>query len=395
MNRDSIAKKLGVERLEDYIIDEFLIGKREGDILLEAIFRESKMDLEESKSDEIRIVGILGELIKIKNEFSYTTNNYFSHIIQEAKDYASNIALDVFDEKDELNNLAKYILDIYDFKKTKNFIVEGQLLKIRENSRKYHLKLNYILKSKIYFDFLNDNCKIDRYNWNWLSFENGLIRVLGNHTLEKLSLEANYRLKNETFEINKNREIEDLQTQNKREKDNFENRKNREVDDLKSEIKDLKREIGQLNTEIEMRTNFHNKYYYDSQVMISNTYVGDNLPFLLYLYNFLKINNLFSYGWSYFYSCMIIGNKEMIPLKSSKKQNFIGRIFFHFKDYLILHYKDESFKFLQSKFLINESPITENFRTNHMKTKFDSNDEPELVIIDEFFAKQKKIYIKM
>jgi hypothetical protein len=30
-----------------------------------------------------------------------------------------------------------------------------------------------------------------------------------------------------------------------------------------------------------------------------------------------------------------------------------------------------------------------------MKTKFDSNDEPELVIIDEFFSKQKKIYIKM
>lgn len=373
MNRDSIAKKLGVERLEDYIIDEFLIGKREGDILLEAIFKESKMDLEESKSDEIRIVGILAELIKIKNEFSYTTNNYFSHIIQEAKDYASNIALYVFDEKDELNNLAKYILDIYDFKKTKNFIVEGQLLKIRENSRKYHLILNYIPMAKIHFDFLNDKCKVDRYVWNWQNFENGLIKVLGNHAIEKFSLESDYKLKNEIFEINKNSE----------------------VDNLQRKIKDLNSEIGQLNKEIEMRTNFHNKYYYDSQIIISNTYIGDNLPFLFNLYNFLKINNLFSYGWSYFYSCMIIGNNEMISLKSSKKQNFIGRIFFHFKDYLILHYKDESFKFLQSKFLINESPITENFRTNHMKTKFDSTDEPELVIIDEFFSKQKKIYNKM
>lgn len=373
INRASIAKKLGVERLEDYIIDEFLIGKSEGDILVEAIFKESKMDLDQIRTDEIKIVRILSELIKIKNEFSDTNNNYFSHIIKDAKDFASNTLLDVINEKDELNNLAKYILDFWDFKKNRNFVVKGQLLKIRENSRKYHLILNYISKSKIYFDFLNDNCKIDRYTWNWLNFENGLIKVLGNHAIEKISLESDYKLKNETIALHKNRE----------------------VDDLKSEIKDLKREISQLNKEIEYRTNFHNKYYYDSEVIISDTYLGDNLPFLFNLYYFLKKNNLFSYGWSYFYSCMIIGNKEMIPLKSSKKQNFIGRILFHFKDYLILHYKDESFKFLQSKFLINEAPITENFRTNHMKTKYDSNDEPELVAIDEFFAKQKKIYIKM
>ncbi|WP_035673080.1 hypothetical protein [Flavobacterium sp. 83] len=373
MDRDSIAKKLGVERLEDYIIDEFLIGKSEVDVVLEVVFKESKEDLDQIRTDEIKIVRILSELIKIKNEFSDTNNNYFSHIIKDAKDFASDTLLDVINEKDELNNLAKYILDFWDFKKTRNFVVKGQLLKIRENSRKYHLILNYISKSKIYFDFLNDNCKIDRYTWNWLNFEQGLIRVLGNHAVEKISLDSDYKLKKETFELHTNREVEDL----------------------KSELKDLKREIGQLNKEIEIRTNVHNKYYYDTQVMISDTYIGDNLPFLFNLYNFLKSNNLFSYGWSYFYSCMIIGNNEMIPLKSSKKQNFIGRIFFHFKDYLILHYKDESFKFLQSKFLINESPITENFRTNHMKTKFDFNDEPELVVIDEFFAKQKKIYIKM
>lgn len=395
INRASIANKLGVERLEDYIIDEFVIGKREGEILLETIFQESKMDLEEIKDDKIKIVAVLADLIKIKKEFSQYTNNYFFHIIQEAKEYASNLSLKISNEEDELNNLAKYIIDIYDFKKTNDFIVELQLVKIRENSRKYHLISNFVSKAKIYFDFLNDKCKIDRYTWDWLNFENGLVRVLGDHTLEKISLEANYKLKNETFEILKNREIEDLQTQNIRESEIFANRKNREVDNLKSDIEDLKREIDQLNKEIELRNNFHNKYYYDSQVMISNTYIGDNLPFLFNLYNFLKMNNLFSYGWSYFYSCMVIGNNEMISLKSSKKQNFIGRIFFHFKDFLILHYKDESFKFLQSKFLINESPITENFRTNHMKTKFDSNDEPELVIIDEFFSKQKKIYIKM
>jgi hypothetical protein len=373
INRASIAKKLGVERLEHYIIDEFVIGKREGEILLETIFKESKMDLDEIKSDEIKTVRVLLELIKIKNEINVSTSNYFSHIIQEAKEYASNLSLTISNDEDELNNLAKYILDTNDFRKTNDFIVEGQLLKIRENSRKYHLILNYTSKAKIYFDFLNDKCKIDRYTWNWLNFENGLIRVLGEHAIEKISLEANYKLKNETFEI----------------------QKNREVDNLINEVKDLKREIDQLNKEIELRNNFHNKYYYDSQVMISNTYIGDNLPLLFNLYNFLKMNNLFSYGWSYFYSCMIIGNNEVIPLKSSKKLNFIGRIFFYFKDFLILHYKDDSFKFLQTKFLINEAPITENFRTNHMKTKFDANDEPELVIIDKFFTKQKKIYIKM
>lgn len=203
INRASIANKLGVERLEDYIIDEFVIGKREGEILLETIFKESKMDLEEIKDDKIKIVAVLADLIKIKKEFSHYTNNYFFHIIQEAKEYASNLSLKISNEEDELNNFAKYIIDIYDFKKTNDFIVELQLLKIRENSRKYHLILNYTSKAKIYFDFLNDKCKIDRYTWNWINFENGLIRVLGEHAIEKISLEANYKLKNETFEIQK------------------------------------------------------------------------------------------------------------------------------------------------------------------------------------------------
>jgi hypothetical protein len=331
INRDSIAEKLGVERLEDYIINEYLIGKSEGGIVVRDSFKNSQMDLEEIKSEEVKIAHVLSELIKIKAEFGATNNSYFTHLTEEVKDYNLNKSLDVISERDELNNLAKYILDIYDFKKTSSIVVEGQLLEIRKNSRRHHITLEYISKSKTHFNFLNDKCKVDRYTWNWLNFENGLISVLGNYTLEKLSLESNYKLKSEAFEIHKKSE----------------------VDDLKSEIKDLKREIDLLNKEIDMRTNFHNKYYYDSQIMISNTYVGDNLPFLFNLYNFLKTNNLFSYGWSYFYSCMVIGNNEMISLKSSKKQNFIGRIFFHFKDNLILHYKDESFKFLQSKFLIN------------------------------------------
>lgn len=92
---------------------------------------------------------------------------------------------------------------------------------------------------------------------------------------------------------------------------------------------------------------------------------------------------------------MIIGNYEMIPLITSKKLNFLGRIFYHLCDYLILQYKDESFRFLQSKFLINDQTISDNFRANHMKTTYDKKDNPELIFIDDFFERQKKIYLKI
>jgi hypothetical protein len=57
MNRD-IALKTRSRRLEDYIIDEFFISKRE-EIYYWKRFLESKMHFEESKSDEIRMIFVL------------------------------------------------------------------------------------------------------------------------------------------------------------------------------------------------------------------------------------------------------------------------------------------------------------------------------------------------
>jgi hypothetical protein len=144
-----------------------------------------------------------------------------------------------------------------------------------------------------------------------------------------------------------------------------------------------------------MMNDHFNKYYYNTQTIINNTYFGDNQPFLLNLFNFLKRNNLFQYSWSYFYSCLIEGNTEIIPLETSAKNvKPIGRLFYHLKHLLVKPYKDEPEKFIRSKFYINNEPLSSYFFTNHVYKKADSEFLPLIAEIDDFFEIQKKTYLK-
>lgn len=371
MDRESLAKKYNVNRLEDYVIEEFNVGKNEAETLCNEYFENSLAAIEKIEDNDIKVFKILIELLNIKKEFSFENNN-FGHIIREAKEYIPHNSLTPRSENEEIEHLAKYVLDYYDFIKLPQWRVTVQLKRIRKNSKQYHITLNIISKSQIYFDNLNELQKFDDYVWGWSNFENGLHKIFNKHRIDKIEYESDFELKIKLLDINKNFEIKQL----------------------KDELKDANKKIIELNEKHEFVTNYHDKYYYNSQIIINNTFFGDNTPFLFNLFNFLKKNNLYNYGWSYFHSCMVIGNYEMILLNKPKKSNFIGRIFYHLSNYLILHFKENPMLFIKAKFLIDENEITDSFKNNHMKPNYDKMDDPELEIVDDFFEKQKKIYLK-
>jgi hypothetical protein len=372
-NRESIAKKFGVERLEDYIKEEFLKGKAEAEIEFDKFIIETSDDLQIDEKEDVLKHKVLFQIATYKTIVNKLNNEYFFQMIQQSKEYFSYPLTRTFSENDQLDRLAKYILDYYDFKSTPNHIVESQLLKIKEKSAIYHSCLHYISYSIRLFEILNDKCKIEGFTWDWFNFEDGLLKVLTNHTIEIIAIKGDYEAKIKILEFNNKSGI----------------------DSLTNKIQNLKEDIKNEINKNEFLTEFQKKYYENSPIDITQTYFGDNLPFLFNLFNFLKRNNLLQFGWSYFYSCMITGNNEMIPLKKPKKLNFIGRIFYHLTDYLVLQYKEQPLQFLKSKFLIDENYITDSFKNNHMKPNFDKIDEPELMIVDDFFEKQEKIYLKM
>lgn len=371
--RDCIADRIGFKNLEEFIISEFNNGKDEAIAKFDEYILEFNKNIQDIEDDDVKVTVILSEIARNKKDIDKLNSSYFFKIINESNEYYSNQVNSEFNETDEAVRFAKYFINYYDLKGIPNSLVESQLVMIKDYSSLYHSSINYISTSNRLFDILNDICKIEEFTWDWLNFEDGLVKVLIKHTHQLISIKENCKLEIEKFEV----------------------KKNFEIDSLKTEIKYLNEDKKALKNEIVMKDSFFDKYYFKSNVFIAQTYFGDNTPFLINLFNFLKKNNLLDYGWSYFYSCMIVNNDEMIPLNKPKKLNFIGRIFYHLTDYLILQYKEQPLQFLKSKFLIDGNYITDSFKNNHMKPYFDKFDDPELMNVDDFFEKQEKIYLKM
>lgn len=362
MNIQLLTEKLGTDNLQQYIVDEYTKGKEEAESKLEGSFSKLNEELDKVETEEAKILRILSTIIRLKKTIDSSYNSELHILKAKAKEFTSNNSLDISTPKEELQNFAKYYLAFLEFQNTPYWLVLHKLQKLRNNSLTFHLQNGLTTELKYYFETLNSICKIDSFIWNLTTFDDGLIKVLLKFSLDKIEYTNNYK-----FEIEK----------------------------LKSDIKNFEEEITRLKGEIEFRTDFHNKYYYDSQTNIKNTYFGDNQPFLLNLYNFLKSNNVLSGGWSYFYSCMEIGNNEMLFLNTTKNMKFIGRVFYHLRDFLILHFKDDSEKFIRSKFYINSEPLSPHFFKNHVYVKVDKELNPFIEEIDVFFDKQKKIYLKM
>lgn len=371
-NRETLKYILKVENLEDYIFDQYILGKRDAEFLVNEEIKKLKIKIEESDDDEIIVNNILSDLIYLKKIYDSTSINEYFEIINGAKEKALNEKIDLSVEYNEIKNISNFILEFYETRQLTYIKYTLRIKNTRESSKNFNAVLILISEADFLFKILNNLYKFQEFEWSWENFEKGLIEVLNKNLENKRIAEIDKKYELQLFELKHKSDTENA----------------------KSKIDSLNLEISSLNKKNENILEVYNKYYFETQTIISNTYFGDNQPFLFNVFNFLKRNNLLSYGWSYFYSCLILGNNEMIPLTSSKKLNFIGRIFYNLKDYLILEYKDEAFKFIQSKFLINEVPISDNFRTNHMKTIFNKEDDSELLLIDDFFEESKKIYLK-
>lgn len=371
MDRQSLAEKFKVDKIEDYIISEFNVGKDEAEVFIEDIINEAIDTFQKTENLEIRKAKVLFSLITLKKEFCSVKNNFFSFMTKESIYYKKQTPIRI-DSQLDVTKFAEFILDYYDFTKKSNISINFDLKQIRQQSRLYHMYSNLHFKSFVYFDILNEISPLEDYKWEWNNFELGLSKFLLMKGLDKIQYLSDCQLQNELWEIEKKHEIESLVI---------------EIADLQGKVKDS-------NAAVERYKEHHDKFYYNSQIIPNNTFFGDNTPFLFNLFNFLKKNNLYNYGWSYFHSCMEMGNHEMIPLNKPKKSNFIGRIFYHLSNYLILHFKDSPMQFIKAKFLIDENEITDSFKNNHMKPNYDKRDDPELEIVDDFFEKQKKIYLK-
>lgn len=372
MNIETLAKRLGTDNLEQYIIDEYIKGKEDAVLSIEDFLLQFNEEINKIESEDVKTTTILNLISTVKKSIDLSYNNELYLLITKAKNFASNNSINISTEKEELLNFSKYYLAFFNFQKTSDWLVQQKLKELRNSSNTFHLQTGIVSKLSYYFDLLNDICKIDSFTWSWETFEDGLIKVFQKFNFDKMDSEIKHEA-----------EIEILN-----------HRTDHKVDILKTEIKDLEREISLIKGEIDFLDNFYKKFYYDTIVEIRETYFGDNLPFILNLFNFLKSNNLLSTGWSYFYSCMTMGNTEEIVLKNSKNAKFIGRVFYHLRDFLILHFKDDPEKFICSKFHINFEPLGPHFFKNHVNIKIDKELNPFIEEIDAFFEKQKKIYLK-
>lgn len=373
IDRVGIATELGGAALEEIIVDQILNGKNDAIKVLSIFIDDLKKCINDNINDDVLVFKIIGDLVMLKKELYTNGYNEFLQLKNNAFKFNKVILSSSISDDDQLRLIANYFLDFHDFNKSNNRYLKIQIHRIREISRYYYLEIDLMKQSSLFFDILNDKCKIDDYHWNWGSFERNVVKVISEHALQMISIKNNCNLEIDLMKLDKDRNSEKL---------------NDKIGNLQEKIISLENKNDYVN-------DYFNKYYFNNQIQICNTYFGDNTPFLLNLFNFLKKNNMLDYSWSYFHSCMVLGNNEMISLISFKKNTFTGYFLLKLKDYLVMQYQDNYFEFYKSKFLINGTTISDSFKRNYFKKDFDNQMMPELDKIDVFFKEQQKIYLKL
>ena len=368
MDRKSLAEKFKVDKLEDYIISEFHAGKVEAEIAVKDYLEKVIVDVQKTEDTEVKFYKIIDNIISNKTTFYGVEKNYFNLIIRET---TLNYGLIHRETIADPEKFALFLLDYLELKNLSSRSIGNLIGNVKSDSILYHSSIFYKLNSIILFDLLNSlDVKQDSYKWDWTNVEVGLVSLLKNQIISKRDDQDDFEYKIRSLE-NKNRS---------------------EISKLDNEIKNLNSNLIQSINKFTFYEEANKKYYFNSEIIISNTYFGDNVPFLFNLYAFLRSYNLIKYSWSYFYLCMNVDNNEMIFLEKSKKLNFLGRIFFHLGSYLIIPYNENVFQFIMSKFLINGERIGPKFKNNHMSPDYDKEIEEEVVKVDKFFIEQGKKY---
>lgn len=373
MDVKKIEKHLKVENLESYIVDLIIDSKIDAESKADTLIDELKLLINKNHSKkELLSIALISNLVYVRKIIYNNENTNFDFYINNFKGGFFNI-FKKENNNNYKNDLAKFIIKtIGSFELSELFTI-GKFERLKTEIPSYYFRDYLLDKLPNFFIELNELNLIKDFNWSISTLEAGISELYKDLYLKYESQINQLGLKIE-FENKKY----------KSEKDHFDYR----IDRLNSEL-----EISK-NT-IEYYKDYTKKYLENQPYYVQNTYFGDNLPFLINVYNFLvKHQLLIATSWSYFYCCFVIEEKEIINLTSKGNLKLIGRVFYNLQDFLLPKYKNDFNEFLMNKFYVNEKPINQNFFKNHMRPIFDEIQYSELIEVDNFFLKQKEIYLK-
>ncbi len=374
MNIQYIERELGASCIRTFLRDEIKKGKEDAEKKLSALIEPFLKSIENPDlQNEVKLIKITSELVFFNkiifnnsiSNFSFFTNNY--------KNISAYNLNNTVTEQINFDDLVDYILKFYDFNRTQDFFLINKFRKISSESENYYLVKLLEIELVNLLTRLNELNLNHPFKWRKDNIEFGIVDVL--HTLYKEKLDI----------------ISDSEEKIRRNNRKFKD----EIIDLKDEIEQINKEKYYLNDELIFQKSYNQKYIESYSTIIAETYFGDNLPFLLQLYNFLKTHRLMSkYGWSYFYLCMITNNTDKIDLESKKESKFIGRVFYNLIDFLTPKYRENHRSLFTNKFTLNGKTLNENFFVNHMRAKYDETLHPNFQDVDDFFSDLRKIYLK-
>lgn len=377
MNIEKIEKNLQVESLENYILELIQNSKFEADAKVDNLINGFITYIDKNKANkELLSIGIISNLVHIRKIIYNYENKNFNLYVNNFKDKMFNITNSQNNQVED-TELAKFIIKIISSFEFNWIITLSKFKELKTEIPSYYFSEILLNKFPYLFKLLNELNLIKDFIWDISTLENGISELYKDLYLKYKSqinsLELKIKFENEKF----NNEISFL-------KDSFE-----------SEIKYLKSKIDNNNQSLELYREYIKKYIENQPTLILETYFGDNIPFLINVYNFLVKNQLINgLSWSYFYSCLVIENNEIINLTSKGNLKLIGRIFYNLQDFLLPKYKYDFNEFLMNKFYVNEKRINHNFFKNHMRPIYDETLQPDLLKVDIFFNNQKGIYIR-
>lgn len=360
MNQEYICSELRCTNLVDFIFNELEKGYENG-IFQGKIYMQAIEDEIKGLDDDVKLMTIIKYITIIQNENLVNKSSRFKHYFDESKKLKPTKVKGFLSE---LENMANYTVKYCTYFYQTDAELIDELKKFSDESFKYFFA-NYIYKAgSTLLRELKLIEELDEWDWDYSKLSLGL---LNSKRLQKIKF---------NYELEKNIARYDY-----------------EVDNLNTDLRRLKSDLIGSKEHIELLKSSIDKYYFNSQTLIQDTFFGDNQPLVFELYNFLKKNNCLDYGWSYFYNCFTIGNREVISLRNSQTNYFFGNLFWEISCFLKPEYKFEFKKFFYSKFYIDQKPLKDSFFRNYYRSY--KNDEYESIeMIATFIEKLKKIHNK-
>ena len=386
MDVKKIEKHLKVENLEAHIVDLIQKSKTEAENdakeLVEEILTSMKNEV---FSFNVNISYICESLILLKT-IIYNSNYSDFHYYLTNFRKSSIFQFDLNSKVDNDLELARYIINHINSLGLSFIGTIGKFNSLQNEVLSYYKTESLISKISVVFLELDKLNLIKEFSWNINTLDKGLSSLFKDLTIK-------YETKID--ELNSKIRKQELKIELENEK--YKSEISRLKDDFDFEVRSLNRDIESKEYTIELYKDYTKKYLENQPYYVQNTYFGDNLPFLINVYNFL-VKNQFVKGlsWSYFYSCLVIGNNEIINLTNNGKLNFIGRFFYFLKNYIDIKYRsnNEYKDFIYQKFYINEAAMSEAFYRNYVVDYYDETKHKNLAEIDAFFSKQDEIFLK-